>query len=119
VTFAQYNQGTKALVWNKQARFGGEPIGVLELTENPYKQMTSLMGVDDYLNEGFQYLDKEYYRITKDMPLAESFANWKRRAEWMTVVPFKVLEVFPTCKERYTTDDEIKRCVKALVRAIG
>lgn len=120
VTFAQYHKETKALVWNKQARFGGEPIGVMELTEYPYKENTFIMNDINYIWEGFRYLDARHSVIVPlSRPLLCILDSWRRRAEIMTVVPFKILEVFPGMAPKYSTDDEIKRCVKALVRAIG
>ena len=120
VTINLHKKGTKSLVWNKQARFGGEPIGVLELTENPYKQPTGDMTFAQYEFEGFNYLDTRYHEITKKgFPLDEIFQNWRRQDITLTVVPFKILEVFPGMKSKYTTDKEIIRCVKALVKAIA
>ena len=120
VTIRQFHQGTKALVWNKQSRFGGEPIGVLELTENPFKQNTNDMPLSHYVEEGFEYLDDKHTKITYCIPvLAEVFMRWKKKDDIMTVVPFMALEVFPGMKDKYTTDEEIIRCVKALVKAIG
>jgi len=127
VTIKQFKKEIKALVWNKQARFGGEPIGVLELTENPFKQGTNNMTETDYVGEGFQYLDIEYCEIItgkphlteKIYPLIETFNTWARRGNMMTVVPFKIIEVFPGIEDKYTTDKEIIRCVKALKKAIG
>ena len=114
-----FTDGTQALVWNKQARFGGEPIGVLELTENPFKQSTGEMTVQDYDMEGFLELDTKYYEIERTMPVKDAMLSWKRRNELLTVVPFKILEVFPGMEAKYTTDNEIIRCGKALRKAIG
>ena len=120
VTIRQFKNETKALVWNKQSRFGGEPIGVLELTKNPFKQNTSLMLPLDYVAEGFKYLDEEYSKHHHlDRPLMIVIDKWRESCGVFSVVPFKIVEVFPGMEKKYTTDEEIIRCVKALEKAIG
>lgn len=119
VTIKQFHKGTKVLVWNKQARFGGEPIGVMELTDEPFKQSTGEMTDEDYYNEGFGYLDHKVARSIYEAQLGSTFINWKIKDEILTVVPFKILEVFPGMFDKYTSDEEITRCVKALRKAIG
>ncbi|MDD5010254.1 MAG: hypothetical protein PHC68_17875 [Syntrophorhabdaceae bacterium] len=117
LTISRFHKGTKYLT--VKSNYGGDALGIGEIIVQPFKEQTSRMNNIDYEHEGFAFMDKEYYRIKKDMPLNLAMANWKRRNEIMTVVPFNILEVFPGMKEKYTTDDEIARCVKALVRAIG
>ena len=117
VTVKRFHKGTKYIA--KRSNYGGEALGVGEITDEPFKQMTSLMDSDDYVKEGFQYMDGQFWKVNKYFPLVNAFNSWKRRGDWMTVVPFKVIEVFPGQMAKYTTDEEIKRCVKALVKAIG
>lgn len=117
VTIRRFSAGTKYLAL--KSNYGGDALGVGQITENPYKQETSKMSDEDYVMEGFAYMDNEYLRIAIETPLEKAMRSWQYRNELMTVVPFKILEVFPGMRKKYTTDDEIKRCVKALVKAIG
>jgi len=119
-TVGMFEYGTKVLVWNKQARFGGEPIGVLELTENPFKQKTSKMPVSDYVAEGFAYIDEMLWEMgDESKPLENLFFYWQRSDQYLSVIKFKTLEVFPMMEDKYTTDEEIVRCVKALRKAFA
>jgi len=119
-TVSQFEFGTKVLVWDKQARFGGQPIGVLQLTENPFKQNTILMEEHEYDDEGFYYLDSRHKEIMGGKyVLVDLFDSWRESRDVFTVIRFKTLEVFPGMKDKYTTDEEIIRCVKALRKAFA
>jgi hypothetical protein len=104
------------------SNYGGEVIGIGEIAENPYKQSTRDMDdMDDYIAEGFSYMDSEFAELDDSdlLPLYCAMKDWQQKDQMVTVVPFKIVEVFPGMLEKYTTDDEIRRCVKALVKAIG
>lgn len=116
VTIKRFKKDTKFLA--VQRCYGGEALGIEQLTEDPFEQSTKLMYYEDYVDEGFKYLDGEFHRIANDTPLVLAFESWHNKDQTLTVVPFKVIEVFPGMKEKYSTDKEIIRCVKALVRAL-
>lgn len=122
VTIKRFKKDTKFLA--VQRCYGGEALGVGRLTEDTLKQPTGKMESKEYFDEGFKHLDDEYSRITENNlisghPLIIAFERWIDKNQILTVIPFKVIEVFPGIKEKYSTDEEIIRCVKALVRAIG
>lgn len=118
VTVKRFAKDTKFL--GVQRCYGGEVMGVGQVTKEPFKQCTDFMGNNEYHAEGFAYLDNNYkLHPRNEFTMHNVLDAWKRKAEIRTVVPFKILEVFPGMVTKYTTDDEIKRCVKALVRAIG
>ena len=74
----------------------------------------------DYYNEGFKYLDERYDSITdEENTLLYALRRWVDADQIMTVIPFENVEVFPGMVDKYSTDEEIIRCVKALVKAIG
>jgi len=110
---------TRVLVWNKQARFGGEPIGVMEITDRPYTESTAKMTDADYYLEGFHYLDERYHQVHDEWPLKSVFRDWRKKDQILTVIDFRIIDVFPTVFNRYTTVDEIERCVKALTKALA
>ena len=118
-TVKRFVKGTKFL--GVQRCYGGEALGVGEITDEPFKQNTKEMSEDEYQNEGFDYLDTMFGELSDGymIPLFSALQDWRNKAEIMTVVPFRVIEVFPGQMAKYTTDEEIKRCVKALVKAIG
>lgn len=119
VTIKMFRKDSHFLAWSKQARFGGEPIGIGKMVADPFKQDISdinFEGTDGiwrlYEAEGFKYLDGD------KTTLLDATVGWINSGGIYTVVPFEIIEVFPTCKERYTTDEEIVRCVKALVKVL-
>jgi len=114
-----FQEGTTTLVWNRQARFGGEPIGVLRLTEPPKVESTADMPDDDYYHEGFHYLDERYYESHEEWPLKPLFMDWRRKDQILTVIRFSIVEIFPGVFNTYATDDEVERCVKALLKAFA
>lgn len=137
-TIRRFQKGTRYLAVSNN--YGGTALGIGEITENPFKQRTgndiTLDGmIKFYKAEGFHYLDGQWARINnwklpktlsiesmkdfKSLPLIEATHRWMNSNVLMTVVPFKVNEVFPCMKDKFTTDDQIKKSVKALVRAIA
>ena len=119
VTVKRFKKDVYFIAWSKQARFGGEPVGIGRMAADCYKQFTGKMTYDQYIKEGFEFLDLCYYDSTYTMPLKDVFERWRNKNEILTVVPFEIVEVFPGMLEKYSTDDEIIRCVKALVKVIG
>ena len=124
ITIKKFHKGTKFIA--KRSNYGGQALGVGEITREVYRENTEVMGHNDYIAEGFRYMDNELGVIPNantiyetGFPLLDAFTRWKQRAEIMIVVPFKIIEVFPGMEDKYTTPEEIKRCVKALQKAIG
>ena len=73
-----------------------------------------MMVDEDYKKEGFFFLEAE----TGNEELWDAFVRWESSGQILTVVPFEVREVFPGMKKKYSTNDEIIKCVKALVREL-
>lgn len=120
VTIKRFKKDAYFLAWNKQQRFGGQAIGIGRITKDPFKENTFIMPDCEYTNEGFYYLDTEYNDCThRGRPLEDAFKSWRNKQVILTVVPFETLEIFPGMESKYSTDKEIIRCVKALVRVIG
>jgi len=119
-TIKRFKKDGHFLAWSKQQRFGGEPIGIGSLTADPFKQPTGDCGFEDlYEPEGFKWLDEYYEKIMiRTSGLVGSTHRWISSNIPMTVVEFEILEVFPGVKEKYSTDEEIIRCVKALLKEL-
>jgi len=124
-TVKRFTKGTKFLAVT--SNYGGEALGVGEITKDPYKENIGLNNTlakhhDLYHAEGFAYLDDGCDRSTDFKTMSTLYSklwDWINSNQTLTVVPFKIIEVFPGMKTKYTTDKEIVRCVKALARAIG
>lgn len=117
-TVRKFRNDTYYLAWSKQKMFGGEALGIGKLNADPFRESTSKMRDGDYTGEGFHYLDGQYSELRNEFPLIPAFERWRQADLLLTVVPFDVIEVFPEMKDKYSTDEEIIRCVKALVREL-
>ena len=128
-TLRRFKKDATYLAWSKNKMYGGEPIGLGRMTKDAFKESLDKNTVHgmEYFNEfykaeGFEYLDDRNNEIigstTGYRHLHLIAMKWASSNKIMTVVPFKIVEVFPGMKEKYTTDEEIIRCVKALVRAL-
>ena len=123
-TMRRFKKDATYLAWSRQPRYGGEPLGIGRMTADAFREKTGVHNThhkleEFYEAEGFQYLDNKHSEKNWGCPLFDSTQNWIKADLLVAVVPFKIVEVFPGIKEKYTTDEEIIRCVKALVRAIG
>jgi len=127
----KFKKGDIIEAYSKAPKWGGFPIGKLELTETPYRERTGVhrtAGVDVgydisladfYHAEGFAYLDDEYRRITgNDGPLWETTVRWVEADTEHWVVPFRIIEIYRDAY-MFLNDDEILRCVKKLREVIG
>jgi len=126
VTMRKYRNETYYLAMSKQKLYGGEPIGIGKLTADPFIERTGVHSKAKdvkafYKAEGFEYLDDRYMEITdyhEPCPLMNATGVWILNNTTHTVVPFDILEVFSTMKDKYSTDEIIVKCVKALLREL-
>lgn len=51
---ASFNAGERLMGYDRQPRFKGKPLGVLQLTRKPYK--SAELPEEDWQGEGFEYL---------------------------------------------------------------
>ena len=58
--------------------FGGKPIGVIEVTEKPYKERTSKMTESEYESEGFAFLSENKLEFRGQDP-RQAFTKWKNK----------------------------------------
>lgn len=126
ITKRKYRNQSYYMAWSRQARYGGEPIGIGRLTADPFKESTIVNSKAEDVKalhkaEGFDYLDSRYMNITdyhEPCPLMLATGRWILSDLLYTVVPFEVLEVFPGMQEKYSTDEMIKKAVKALLKEL-
>lgn len=127
----QFGAGDIVDAWSQIPIAGGRKIGRIRLTDHPYLERTgvhrspSVLEAKEkldafYIAEGFAYLDKRWGEITDDvtMPLYMKAMNWIIDNQELWVVPFEIIEVFPGMRERFSTDEEIIRCVDKLIEVL-
>lgn len=118
----QFKKGDTLKVYSKSPQWKGEPIGIMKLTETPYREKTGVRidNVDGFYEaEGFQYLDEQYSSIMQTpSPLYDITVRWINNDTEHWVVPFEIIEVFPEMKDKFNQKEEIVRCVNKLIEVI-
>ena len=119
-TTRKFPKGQFFQAFSKQLQFGGEAIGIGKIWKEPIKESTGEMTCVDPELEGFEYLCDRWEELNpgKDCPLVLAFVRWCEADIIMTVIPFDTIEIFPGMKDKYSTDEEIVKAVKALVEAL-
>jgi len=91
----RFKAGEKCLAYDRSPRYRGKPVGIVRLTEAPYKEALIDMPEEDYFAEGFAYLAMHPEKLPKTMPYdvsREGFKTWKTGGGAMWVVRFEFIE---------------------------
>lgn len=92
----RFRKGALVGASDRQRRFGGKRIGLLEMTQDAYYESEALMPDRDYAGEGFAWLDAHpEYKPTrwKYGNLYRHFLECREAGESVWVVRFKILEI--------------------------
>jgi len=114
----KFKKGNQIKVYNKSPRNHGEVVGYAEILEWPYRERTGVRKVDElYVDEGFKFLDDQYNPIGR--PLYDLTKKWIKDNLEYWVLEIEPTEILPGMVEKYSTEDEISRCVHALIKQFG
>ncbi len=83
-----YKRGESVDAWDKLPRAGGKKIGQIELAQQPFKQRTGEMTLQDYKNEGLDWMEQQGLKIQGLYP-HEFFNRWVAKDEDVWVIKFK------------------------------
>lgn len=95
---AHFDIGQIVDAWDRLPRVkGAKKIGVIRITRDPWVQNSRELTEDDYVREGFAWLDAHQHDSTWLTELAgvtwrQSFEMWKANAEDCYVVEFELVE---------------------------
>lgn len=87
-----YEKGEPVDAWDKLPRSGGQPVGKIRLTESPYKELTGFMTEQDYIDEGFAWMEQNNIKIRGIHPRSY-FEQWKQADENVWVVRFDIISL--------------------------
>ncbi len=92
----QWSVGDQAQAWDKNPRAGGKRIGTIEMTEPLTRQPTSSMTAQDYIDEGFEWMEANGLYMPAGSPWAglspaAAFDVWQGEDVPMWVVRFRVV----------------------------
>lgn len=87
--------GERVAAWDRQPRYGGKQVAVIQLTVAPLKQGTGAASLpkEDWWREGFDYLQKLGAKVDGLEPKA-LWRAWQLHPRAMWVVRFELVEVF-------------------------
>ena len=85
-----FKKGEVVAAYNKQRRFGGKKIGLIKLTQDPYKESTADIPEEDWYNEGMPVLEGEGVLIDGLMP-SGFWLRWKTEPENLWVIRFTII----------------------------
>ncbi len=91
---SRFHSGDRVAVYDRSPAAGGRSIGLIELTGEPYRQAYREAPPEDWVNEGFAYLESAGVKIKGRTP-GELWKSWLNNNNTCWVVRFKVAEVFP------------------------
>ena len=93
-----FKKGEIVAAYNKQRRFGGKKIGLIKLTQAPYKENTADIPYDDWFEEGMDVLEGEGVLFPhpsgedrRAMTPAMFWEEWKVNPRDLWVIRFKVV----------------------------
>jgi hypothetical protein len=92
----RFKEGDLLFAYDKQARFGGNKIGIIQLTADPSFEPMSKMPDSDYEAEGFKYLHENPHLIPRSMKIDVSwdgFNTWRNSGESKWVIRFRICEI--------------------------
>ncbi len=86
-----FKKGEVVAAYNKQRRFGGKKIGLIRLSQNPYKESTADIPAEDWYNEGMPVLEGEGVLLDGLMP-SDFWLRWLTEPEDLWVIRFTILD---------------------------
>lgn len=89
---AKFKPGSVHTAANRDLRYGGERIGLFRVLKAPYRQRTSEMTEQDFIDEGFAFLEEAGWEM-RGMRPRDYFESWRRANENPYVLEFEILEL--------------------------
>ena len=87
-----FKKGEIVAAYDKQRRFGGHKIGLIKLTQAPYKENITDMPKEDWVAEGFALMVAENKLMNGRTPWS-FYKRWIGEGKDLWVVRFKVMEI--------------------------
>ena len=85
-----FKKGEIVAAYDKQRRFGGKKIGLIKLTQAPYKENISDMPKEDWVEEGFAMMTAEKKLINGRTPW-NFYKRWIGEGKDFWVVRFRIV----------------------------
>lgn len=89
----RWKAGDYALAYDKNPAWGGAQIGIIRLTQAPYRESTADIPVEDWIGEGFAYMS-EHKELVDGVSPRDFWNKWRGEPEDVWVIRFEVVEIF-------------------------
>jgi len=89
---AQFRAGDLVAAYDRQPRYGGKAVAHIRLTETPYRESTALLPDEDWVGEGFAYLESIGRKVNGLTP-RELWEAWRLEPAILYVIRFELVEV--------------------------
>ena len=87
-----FKKGEIVAAYSKQRRFGGKKIGLIKLTQDPYKENVTDMPKEDWVAEGFALMVAEK-KLMNGRTAWNFYKRWVGEEKDLWVVRFRVVEI--------------------------
>ena len=87
---ARFHKGDLVIAYDKMPYHGGKRVALLKLTHDPYLESTSKLPEEDYVNEGFAFMEEQGLTVNGEHPGVFWF-RWMSEPEDLFVIRFKVV----------------------------
>ena len=86
----RWQKGDYALAYDRNPQWGGSQVALIQLTAAPYKENTANIPDEDWVNEGFEYLES-IGETVHGMTPREFWDKWHNEPEDIWVIRFEVV----------------------------
>jgi len=86
--YANYNQGDIITAQDRR----GKSVAIIKITQTPYKKMSDNLLVSDWVNHGFDYMQRQHLRTNGETPWS-IWQNWINDPDYLWVIRFEMLEI--------------------------
>ena len=86
--YANYYQGNIITAQDRR----GKPVAIIKITQTPYKKMSDQLLVSDWINIGYDYMQRMRLRINGETPWS-IWQKWINDPDYLWIIRFEVLEV--------------------------
>ncbi len=85
--YANYYQGNIITAQDRR----GKPVAIIKITQTPYKKMSDQLLVSDWINIGYDYMQRMRLRINGETPWS-IWQKWINDPDYLWIIRFEVLE---------------------------
>jgi len=90
----RWQKGDYAMAYDKNPQWGGSEVALIQLTADPYKERASAIPDEDWVNEGFEYLESVGEKVNGQTP-REFWDEWRASDDELWVIRFRVVQTPP------------------------